>query len=95
MIKKIVEPTGDVCIKFTEEELLQLGLKQGDKLSFEEENGNFVLKKFCKIDIDMSEWNRDILEFLISESCEKDISINEVITNVIEISLDSIKSNDI
>jgi len=88
MIKKIVEPTGDVCIKFTEEELLQLGLKQGDKLSFEEENGNFVLKKFCKIDIDMSEWNRDILEFLISESCEKDISINEVISNVIEKTLE-------
>jgi bifunctional DNA-binding transcriptional regulator/antitoxin component of YhaV-PrlF toxin-antitoxin module len=88
MIKKIVEPTGDVCIKFTEEELLQLGLKQGDKLSFEEENGKILLQKFCKIDVDMSEWNRDILEFLISESCEKDISINEVISNVIEKTLE-------
>jgi len=88
MIKK-VEPTGEVCIKFTDEEMSKLNIKEGDKFSIEEENGKILLQKFCKIDVDMSEWNRDILEFLISESCEKDISINEVISNVIEKTLEN------
>ena len=88
MIKK-VEPTGEVCIKFTDEEMSKLNIKEGDKFSIEEENGKILLQKFCKIDLDMSEWNRDILEFLISESCEKDISINEVISNVIEKTLEN------
>jgi hypothetical protein len=34
--------------------------------------------------LDLSEFNRDILEFLVEESCDKDISINEVISNIFE-----------
>ena len=30
---KILEPTGEVCIKFTDEELEALKIKQGDKFS--------------------------------------------------------------
>lgn len=83
-MKKIIEPTGDVCIKFTEEELSKLGLKQGDKLSWEEARDGFILKKYEKIDVDISEWSREVLEMLIAESVEQDVSVNDVICKILE-----------
>jgi bifunctional DNA-binding transcriptional regulator/antitoxin component of YhaV-PrlF toxin-antitoxin module len=84
MIKKTIEPTGDVCVKFTEEELAQLNIKQGDKFSIKETDDGILLEKFSTIELDLSEYDRNILELLIKESCEKDISINEVISNIFE-----------
>jgi hypothetical protein len=84
MIKKTIEPTGDVCVKFTEEELAQLNIKQGDKFSIKETDDGILLQKFATIELDLWEFKRGILEFLIQESCEKDISVNEVISNIFE-----------
>lgn len=84
MIKKTIEPTGDVCVKFTEEELEKLNIKQGDKFSIKETDEGIVLQKFATIDFDLSEFSREILEFLIQESCNKDVSVNEVISDVLE-----------
>jgi hypothetical protein len=84
MITKTIEPTGDVCVKFTEEELTQLNIKQGDKFSIKELDSGILLEKFATIELDLAEFNRDTLEFLIQESCNKDISINEVISNILE-----------
>jgi hypothetical protein len=84
MIKKTIEPTGDVCVKFTEDELAQLNIKQGDKFSIKEQNGGILLEKFATIELDLSEFRRDVLEFLIQESCDKDISINQVFSNIFE-----------
>jgi hypothetical protein len=91
MIKKTVEPTGDVCVKFTEEELTQLNIKQGDKFSIKETDGGILLEKFSTIDINLSELDRKLLEFLIQESCDKDISINEVISYLLEKGLERYK----
>jgi len=35
----------------------------------------------------MDNWPKELMLFLIQESCEKDISVNEVITNILEESL--------
>lgn len=91
MIKKIVEPTGDVCVKFTEEELAQLNIKQGDKFSIKETSEGILLEKFATVDIDLNEVDREILEFLIQESCEKDVSINQVISDLLEKGLEQYK----
>ena len=91
MIKKTIEPTGDVCVKFTEEELEQLNIKQGDKFSIKETDGGILLQKFTTIDFDLSEYSREILEFLIIESCNKDVSVNEVISDVLEKVVDQYK----
>jgi hypothetical protein len=91
MIKKTVEPTGDVCVKFTEDELSQLNIKQGDKFSIKEKDGGILLEKFATIDIDLNEVDREILEFLIQESCDKDISVNEVISDILEKGLEQYK----
>ena len=91
MIKKTVEPTGDVCVKFTEDELAKLNIKQGDKFSIKETDEGIVLEKFATIDIDLAEVEREILEFLIRESCDKDVSVNEVISEVLEKGLEKYK----
>jgi hypothetical protein len=91
MIKKTIEPTGDVCVKFTEDELAQLNIKQGDKFSIKETDEGILLQKFATVDIDLSKLDKELLEFLIIESCNKDISINEVISDLLEKGLEQYK----
>jgi hypothetical protein len=91
MIKKTVEPTGEVCVKFTEDELAQLNIKQGDKFSIKETSEGILLEKFATVDIDLNEVDRGILEFLIQESCDKDVSINQVISDLLEKGLEQYK----
>jgi hypothetical protein len=62
-------------------------MQVGDKFSIDETDDGIVLKKYAKLEIDLSEFPRETLEFLISESCEKDISISEVFENVINYSI--------
>jgi hypothetical protein len=91
MIKKTIEPTGDVCVKFTEDELAQLNIKQGDKFSIKETDGGILLEKFSTVDINLSELDRELIEFLIQESCDKDISVNQVISDLLEKGLEQYK----
>jgi hypothetical protein len=85
MLTKTLEPTGDVCIKFTDEELSKLNLSSGEKLSVAANAaGELVLSKFSTIELDMSDWPRETLEFLLAESCARDISINQVIAELLE-----------
>lgn len=82
---KQVQSREDLFIQFTDEEIEELGLEKNQKLSMEIlENGSIKMTPFAKIDIDISEWRREVLENLIQESIEKDISVNEVISQTIE-----------
>ena len=92
MIKKL-EPTGDVCIKFTQEELEKFNIKEGDTFSFKIENDSILLQKTVSLDIDLSEMSKEILEFLVSESCNKNISVSEVITDCLEKATDYFGKN--
>lgn len=83
-MKKTIEPTGDVCIKFTEEELQKLNIKEGDKFSIKETPEGVLLEKFATMELDMSEWDRSILEMLIADSCTQDVSINQIISDILE-----------
>ena len=84
MITKKVQRSDELFIQFTDEELEALNIKPGDKFSWEVENESLVLKKFASLDVDISEWSREVLEMLIVESVEKDISVNEVICNILD-----------
>ena len=85
MIKKTIQRSEDLFVQFTPEELKELNVKEGDKFSWHlTEDGGIALKKFETIDINLSDFNRDVLEFIIAESCEKDISVNDVISNILE-----------
>lgn len=82
---KQVQSREELFIQFTDEEIEKLGLEKNQKLSMEIlENGSIKMTPFAKIDIDISEWSREVLENIIQESVEKDISVNEVISQTIE-----------
>lgn len=82
---KQVQSREELFIQFTDEEIEKLGLEKNQKLSMEIlENGSIKMTPFAKIDIDISEWRREVLENIIQESVEKDISVNEVISQTIE-----------
>lgn len=49
----------------------------------------FLGAKTETIEIDIGEWCRETLEFLIRESCDRDISVNDVIIELINNKLDN------
>lgn len=83
-VKKVLEKK-DLYIQFSEEEMQELGWEEGQKLSFQfnEDTGSITLQPFVKMEIDISDWERETLEFLIRESCNRDISVNEVINETL------------
>lgn len=84
MIKKTIQRSEDCFVQFTEQELQELNIKEGDKFTWEIQDDGIILKKFATIDIDFAEFDREILEYLIAESCEKDVSVNEIISDILE-----------
>lgn len=82
-MKKIIEPTGEVCIKFTEDELDTLNIKPGDKFSWKTTEDGILLEKYKTIEIDLSEFSRDTLEMFIAGSIEQDITISEYIEKIL------------
>jgi hypothetical protein len=90
--KKIQEKK-ELYIQFSEEEMQELGWKEGQKLSFkfDEETKSITLQPYVKMEIEISEWPREILEFLVGESCDRDISVNEIINETL---LNFIDNND-
>jgi hypothetical protein len=84
MTKALQEYT-QYMIQFTDEELVDLGMEKNQKFSIEIENENIIkLVPFAKMDIDIGEFPRDLLENLIKESAEKDVSVNEIINDAVE-----------
>jgi hypothetical protein len=87
MIKKVQEMK-ELYIQFTEEEMIKLNIERGQKFSMEIlDDKTIVLKPFVKIDIDLSAFAKEDLVYLINESVEKDISINDVIVDCLKKSL--------
>jgi antitoxin component of MazEF toxin-antitoxin module len=82
---KTIQTREEAYLQFTEDEMAELGLKQGQKFTWVSQNdGSFLLKPHEKIEIELSEYPREILEFLIKESIEKDISVNDIINEAVE-----------
>ena len=36
------------------------------------------------MDIDIGEWDREILEYLVGESCDRDVPVNQIINESLE-----------
>jgi hypothetical protein len=89
-MNKKIEPTGDVCIKFTDDELDQLNIKCGDKFSIETCNDDIILKKYVSLELDLSEFPRETLEFLIKESNRLDVTISEYMEDILSKYIDNI-----
>jgi hypothetical protein len=87
---KTLQRSEDLYIQFTPEELTEFGLKEGDKFSWKTENGSIILSKCVDIEIDMTDWPVELLHYLIQKSVEKDVSVNEIIVNILEEQLKNI-----
>ena len=79
-----VQASQDVFVQFTEEQMNKLGMNIGDKFSVEEKDGSILLTPFTKVDINLGELSREVLELIIHMSCEQDVSVNEVINNILK-----------
>jgi hypothetical protein len=83
-IAKTVLKKEDYYIQFTDEEMIELNIEPGQKFTCELKDGGLQLTPFAKIELEMGDWPREVLELLIQESCEKDISVNDVICNLLK-----------
>ena len=83
-ILKTVKVKEEHYIEFTDEELQALNMEKGQKFSCKIEEGSLILEPFVKMEIDIDDWDREVLLMLIEESCERDVSVNEVISDLLE-----------
>jgi hypothetical protein len=83
-IQKTVKVKEDYYIEFTDEELAALKMEKGQKYSCKLQDGGLMLEPFEKVELEIGSWDREILEMLIQESCERDVSVNEVISDILE-----------
>ena len=83
---KKVQEKKELFLQFSEEEMQEMGWEEGQKLSlkFDEETKAITLEPFVKMNIDIGEWDREILEYLVGESCDRDVSVNEIINESLE-----------
>jgi hypothetical protein len=83
-MKKEIKRSEELYIEFTPEELKSLNVKKGDKLSWKIQDDGILLEKMSSMEIDISEFSREVLEFLVIKSIEEDIGVNDVIVNCLE-----------
>ena len=94
-MKKTLQPTNDVYIQFTEEELSSIGAGPGTKFEVKlHDDGSIELRPYVKLELDIEEWPREMLEMIIKESLDQDISVNDVINNLLKLSLETFDKND-
>lgn len=81
---KTVKEKKELYIDFSEEEIKELGWKENQKLSIDvDENNNIIIKPWVTIDIDTSDWPKEIFEFLVELSLEKEMTVNEIIVDLL------------
>ena len=90
MIKKL-QTVEESHIQFTDEELVELGLHKGDKFTVTHDGEKIILKPYVNIELDMSEWSRDVLEKLIKTSCEEHKPVDEIIEDILRSYVDTFK----
>ena len=95
-IYKTVEPTNEVCIKFSEDEVAELGWEPGQKLSWTPmDDGSFKLEKFVELELDLEEFPLELLHDLIKTSCETDKSVNTILIERLETSLAYLEAKEV
>jgi hypothetical protein len=92
--QKTIQQRIEHYIQFTDEEVAECGWQPNQKLSCQLlEDGSISIKPYVSVDLgDVSEYPREVLEMFVLESLEKDITINEVINNLLK---ESLKNHDL
>lgn len=85
---KILQPTNEVFIQFTEEELEKLNIKAGDKFIPVLKDGGVLLERTVPIEIELDSLSDEIKSMLILKSIEDQLPVDEVIVNIIKQCID-------
>ena len=80
-VSKKVQARQEYFVQFTDEEAENLNIKEGDKFSVKITDEGILLERYGSLEINLSDYSRETLEFLIEESIEKDIPISMVFEN--------------
>ena len=83
-MQKTIQTRPEYFIQFTEDEAADLGLEIGEVLDVSVKDDGILLKKLVPLELDMTEFPREVLERLVKESTEKNVSVNEIITTAIK-----------
>jgi hypothetical protein len=82
-IKKQIKSKTEYYVDFTDEECEQLNIKQGDKFTIKNSDDGILLERYGTLELDLSDFDRNLLEFIVSESIKKDITVSELIEQII------------
>lgn len=84
-MKKTLQATNDLFIQFSDEEVQELGLEQGQKYEVKlQDDGSVKLTPWVKVELEMEEWSKEVLLMIIKESLDQDIPVNDVINNLLK-----------
>jgi bifunctional DNA-binding transcriptional regulator/antitoxin component of YhaV-PrlF toxin-antitoxin module len=71
-------------LEFSDSEIAELGIKQGDKFTVSErEDGSILLTPYANIEINLDEFSHEALVHLISLSVERNETIEETLEHVL------------
>lgn len=80
---KTVKEKKELYIEFSEEEIKELGWKDNQKLSIDLEGDAIIIKPWVTIELDTSNWPKEIFELLVQMSLEQNKTVNDVIVDII------------
>ena len=83
---KTIQKREEYFIDFTDQEKKELGWKDNQKFDWVLlDDGSVQLKPWVSMDLgEISEFPREVLEILVLESIEKDITINQVVNDILK-----------
>jgi len=94
-MKKTLQPTNELFIQFSDEEVQELGLERGQRYEVKlKDDGAVELRPYVKVELNIGEWPREVLEMIIKKSLDEDISANDVINNVLREGLELYKEQN-
>lgn len=93
-IVKKLEEEKNFIVKFTEEEIESIGLKNDWKYSVSEQDGKVVLTPYTEVEIDFNQFDKELLIYLIKLSLDRDISMHEVVEEILLKACEYWESND-
>jgi hypothetical protein len=83
-ITKTVQKKEEYFLQFSEEELKELNIEKGDKFTWVIKDGEVLLKKHNKVEVDLDEFSKDDLMKLICLSIDRQEPVDEVMVHLLK-----------
>jgi len=81
---KTVKEKRECYIELSDEEIAELGWKENQRLTFKvNSDGSISIQPWATIDLDITDWPKEILLMLVEESLKTDKPVNDVIVDII------------